>query len=175
MNNLNRDSFALLRVIEMSGEDRWKQGSTAANSDVTVKTFVDWLFRHGHFDFAVYSAAREGVLSSVFANSTPKFPSVLLNSATARNRIDADLHRILKGFTVAFGTKAITDSVCSYFVDRGYTSRKKNLEVEGFLQAAWNRPELEDAIRVAVRLGATSFCCFAHDADPVYLFALAVD
>ena len=173
MNSFDKDSLAQLRVVEMCGENRWRQADTAANPDVTVKTFFDWLFEHGFFDFAVLAADRVGVLSSVLGSASRQLPGVWLDSATARKSVAEDVERVLKGFTVIFGTKATSDACQAFFTHRGYAAQNaEHNDVRDLLKGAWNSPELEDAVRVAARLGATSYCCFAHDADPVYLLTL---
>jgi len=171
VSNLGKDPLAHLVVVEMSGEDRWRQADTAKNPDATVNGFLDWLFEGGFFDYAVIVADRANLLTSAFGSSSRQLPGVWLDSTTARKRATESLNRVLKGFEIIFGTTATPDVCQTFFTKLGYVVRKAehNDLKSGFLEEAWNSQELEEAVRVAARLGAKCFCCFAHDADPVYL------
>ncbi len=162
-----------LWVVELSGEGRWQNPETADDPKTIVKAFFDWQFQQNAFDYAVVCSCpsyQSGILKKIFGRAE-KFLSVCMSTKYAKQYDTVLMNHALRGFELIVATQHNYSMCCEFFRKFGYVNAREYefSLVNATLPGAWNKEEINDALLLAIKLGGKEFCCFGHDADPIYL------
>lgn len=141
--------------------------------DELVNAFFNWQFQTGAFDFGIIAATNENPILKIIRRNRLNWPQVILDTDNAKLN-QASLVRIaLRGFQLIVATNSGANEVIDFFRSHSYrqvgSSPFSSGEKHDPLRATWNREDLTRSIAIASRMGAKLICCFAHDADPIYL------
>ena len=143
--------------------------------DELVKEFFNWQFKTGAFDFVVVSETDENPILKKMRPHKLNWPQVILESDNATLNQASFVRLALRGFQLIVATNSSANEVISFFGDRSYRQIGSSLFSSGEehdpLRASWNRESLTRSVAIATRMGAKLICCFAHDADPIYLLS----
>jgi hypothetical protein len=160
-------------VMELSAEETTAQGLAEAPRSPAglVSDFLDWQFKSGAFDAAVFAGSKSNLLVRPFSGRPAELPQVMLASAMHDVYREVLQRAAVRGFELLVSSNSTERDLESFFQNQGY-SLSSPCSVDSFTSAAWNRGMLEAALDVIARIAAQTVCCFAHDADPVYLLSL---
>ena len=143
--------------------------------DELVKEFFDWQFKTGAFDFVVASKADDNFLLKIIRPHRLNWPQVILETENTTLNQASFVRLALKGFRLLVATNSSANEVINFFGERSYGQIGSSLFSSGEdhdpLRASWNRESLTRSVVIATRMGAKLICCFAHDADPIYLLS----
>lgn len=169
--NIAKQSETKFSVMELSGGNGWKKAETAANPQVVVEEFFAWQLAEEAFEYAVIVAASSNASFVKLLKKETPLPSVCLGETIAKDHCSFLVEHALKGFEIIVATKATEEDCDRFFAKFGYAKCNSGAADSdaAMINAAWNKKELGAAIDVAFKLGGNVFCCFAHDADPVYI------
>ncbi len=152
-----------------------KVADIPTSPDELVKDFFDWQFKTGAFDFVVASEADENSVLKMIRPHRLNWPQVILETENATLNQASFVRLALKGFQLIVATNSSANEVINFFGDRSYRQVGSSLFSSGEehdpLRASWNRESLTRSVAIATRMGAKLICCFAHDADPIYLLS----
>lgn len=164
-----------LPTRELSGEDAKRTLASNAPESPTalINSFLDWQLTSGLFRYAVFAAER-GLFGSFRRGRNP-FPAVCSSVSDAEKHRSLFVKRALRGFELIVANDNGPDVFGQFFTKFGYVASPAPLASNvgnSLMKAAWNASELSPALELAVKLGGKVFCCFAHDADPVYVVSV---
>jgi hypothetical protein len=165
------------RVTELSGEDVARAAQARAFPSESLKPFFDWQFRTAVFDFAVVASSQANLLSRIVKRTDPShWLKVVLDAGEARASQSSLEKKARAGFELLVATTSTVDDLRTFFADYGYHSVGEATLGDSSkhdLLGSWNDTELLRALVLASRMKASAVCCFAHDADPIYLLVAA--
>ena len=141
-----------------------------------MKPFFDWQFQEKKFDFALIAPSRKKLLSIIFKEkpSFEHFDILLTQEEALRNKTELE-KSALHGYELLFATKSNNKELEGFFKKYGYISTGSahlgDHSKHDLLTASWNSKRLLHGLKLAHRMQAYTLCCFAHDADPVYILS----
>lgn len=138
-----------------------------------VKSFYEWQFRAGTFDFALIARRGGGTLFGFHKTQEANLCQVILGIDQAKDALETLQVSANRGFELVVASNSSLDEIEEFWKQMGYRlSGRSQLGSRGehdLLPAAWNPDVLEHTLSVASRMGGKTLCVFAHDADPIYL------
>lgn len=140
------------------------------------KYFFEWQVQENKFDFAITSHSKKRFLPA-FLNKirTPHGHNVITTAEDALHNMNDLKKSSLRGYELIFATTLSPDELEAFFKKHGYHCDGYALlgdrSKHDVFYAAWNDQKLMQALSLAKRLNAVTLCCFAHDADPVYIIS----
>lgn len=164
------------KVIEMSGETASSAADSPRYPCSVLKPFFEWQFEEKKFDFAIIAPSRKSFLPKVFQQRCFFDGLNLIVNLEQAMQSQTDLEKAaLRGYELVFATTSSTLTLEKFFNNYGYLcaghARLGDRSKHDLFSASWNDKKMLQALSFCKRMGAASLCCFAHDAEPVYILS----
>lgn len=162
-------------VAELTAERSSQKPKTdfSGSSLDLIKSFYEWQFRMGTFDFALILRSEGTSLFSALKKSESNVCKTILGIKEAEIALDTLQAASNRGFELVVASNSSIEEMEEFWKQKGYRvvsrSRLGTHKEHDLLTAAWNKEALERMIYIASRMGGKSLCVFSHDADPLYL------
>lgn len=169
---LNNFKFTTTELSAEKANSALSELVYASPSDVISKYF-DWLIDSKKFRFALVVPSRQTKLLPSFRERHP-FPSICASAeqlAAHRTLLTDIAQRGFEFITSVSGEKQDHFDFFEQFQFEIIDEKANDGKETPLLSAAWNKTNLAITLDVALHLGGDVFCCFAHDADPIFVIS----
>lgn len=167
-----------LQTTELSGEYAKSVSSDSApeSPSTLVHAFIEWQLASNSFEYAVIAAQSSNRITKYFkANNS--LDSLFISRESLKSSYSLIVECALYGFKLIIASTSSKEEFIEFFTRFGYVISIEDKTIAAdtlLLRAAWNRSDLSTALELALQRRGNVFCCFAHDADPVYLLTEVV-
>lgn len=162
----------VVQTIELSDEEVTSSSpELAVDSLVLIRNFLAWQLEDSSFEFGLIVPSG-GIVKSLLGNQSDDLPKIFLSDYLLANANDEMAKLCRRGFSVVFSSMNTENEITEFFKKSHFSisgDSTSNLEKSPVCEGAWNKSQLLLTLKIACALGGKTLCCFAHDADLIYV------